>query len=184
MANTTEELFALFEKIAQAQAKNEVVQAETSAMLKDIAAKHKELSQMLGGVANSQGDAAEEFFINSVTRHPVINGIRFDSLHPNLIVMKDEKKFAEFDMVLVNGKAAALFDVKYKPQVADLDKVLASLKKYREAFPEQAKYKLYGGVAGFSVSKAVINAAHKHGLFVLKCSADVFESQNKTLHSF
>jgi hypothetical protein len=174
---TDQELRDLVAQLAISQAKTDEQIAATDRKL-------KELSTMLGGVANSQGEAAEEFFINTVSQHPVINGIRFDSLHPNLIVMKDDKKFAEFDMVLVNGKAAALFEVKHKPSVKDLEQVLLALKKYREAFPQHAKYKLYGGIAGFTVSKAVVNAAQKHGLFVLKRSGNVFESQNKMLHSF
>jgi hypothetical protein len=55
------------------------------------------------------------------------------------------------------------------------------MQRYRELFPEYKDYKLYGGVAGFSVPDEVIEQAHERGLFVLQRKGDVVEADAEAM---
>ena len=55
---------------------------------------------------------------------------------------------------------------------------------YCRARPEHKKYKLYGGIAGFSVSKQVAAKAKEHGLFVLKRAGMVLTRETQGMHAY
>lgn len=174
---------AAYAKIEAAHDKIAAEQAETSAEMKLTDIKIKKLAELYGGVSDSQGSAAEEFFFNSLNANPVIGGIKYDRVTPNLTVGKARKQ-SEFDMVLVNGNSIAIIEVKHKVHLSTLDQLNQQINAYRELFPEHANFKLYGGIAGLSVSKAIVNEAHKRGLFVLKQEGKVFAVDAKAMRAF
>jgi hypothetical protein len=169
--------------VAAAQARTEAVQAKTDVQMAKTDAKLNKLAELYGGVSDNQGSAAEEFFYNSLKVNPVIGGIKFDRVTPNLIVGAKDKQ-AEFDMVLVNGNAVALLEIKHKAHLSVLDQLDKQLRRYREVFPEHASYKLYGGIAGLSVPNETIEEAHKRGMFVLKQKGDVFAVDAEEMRPF
>ena len=163
---TDQELKDLVASLAVAQAKTDQQLAKTDAKL-------DRLADLYGGVASNQGSAAEEFFYNSLNANPVLGGIQFDRVTPNVTV-GTSKKHAEFDIVLVNGNSVAVVEVKYKVHANDLEKTEKNLQRYRQFYPEHKAYALYGGIAGFSVPPEIARSAKEKGLFVLKRKGDVF----------
>ena len=141
------------------------------------------LSELYGGVSSNQGSAAEEFFFNSLTADPEVGGIKFDRIMPN-VQINTKTKQGEFDIVLINGNSVAVVEVKYKVHPSDIAKVTKNLKRYREFYPEHKNYKLYGGIAGFSVPADAVKAAKEQGLFVLKRVGQVVKTDAKEMRAF
>jgi hypothetical protein len=158
-------------------------QAASALEMKKLMATVASVGKQLGGMAKNQGDITEEFFYNSLNANPVVGEIKFDRVTPNLIV-GTKKRQSEFDIVMTNGNSVAVLEVKNKAHISDLDQVEAQVKRYRELCPEFKNYKLYGGIAGFSVPNDVVKAAHERGLFVLKRKGDVMSSSAKAMRAF
>jgi hypothetical protein len=173
---TTNELKELFAQIASSQAKTDTQIARMEAGIERV-------NKRLGSIGENQGDITEEYFYNSLMHKPVLGGIKFDRVTPNLIVGKKGTE-SEFDIVLINGTSVAIVEVKQKAHINDLKQVEAQLKKYRELCPEYKDFKLYGGIAGFSVPPDVVKAAHEKGLFILKRSGDIFMADAKGMQAF
>jgi hypothetical protein len=146
-------------------------------------AKLARLSELYGGVSSNQGSVAEEFFLNTLTAHPEVGGIAFDRVTPNVMPATKTKQ-AEFDIVMVNGNSVAVVEVKYKVHPSDIDKATKNLKRYRQFYPEHKNYKLYGGIAGFSVPADAAKAAKEQGLFVLKRVGQVLKTDAKDMRPF
>ncbi len=149
---TDDELKALFARIAVAQdrtdaqlaktaaqlAKTVAQLAETAAQLAKTAAKLDRLAEMYGGVGNSQGAVAEEFYYNSLKADPVLGGVRFDFVDKN-ITRSHAGLEDEFDLLLVNGRAMFVVEVKYKAHGNDLRRLLDDkAASFRRLFPEYA----------------------------------------------
>jgi Holliday junction resolvase-like predicted endonuclease len=159
------------------------MQAETRADLIESARVLKEVSRRMGAMASNQGDVAEEFFFNSLDAKPQIGNITFDSVTPNQIFSRKGSS-SEFDIVMVNGQSVALIEVKYKAHVSDLDQVEEQVQRYRKWRPEHKDYKIYSGLAGFSVPPDVVKEAQQRGLFVLKRTGDVIEAETGAMKAF
>ena len=193
-AKTDAQMAASQTRIEQAQAKTDAQMAKTDEKLNRLselynAASNKtdeklnRLSEMYGGVSSNLGSAAEEFFLNSLTANPVVGGMKFDNIMPNLRISKKNKQ-GEFDIVLVNGSSVDVIEVKYKVHPSDIEKATKNLKRYRDFFPEHKNYDLYGGIAGFSVPPDAVKAAKEQGLFVLKRVGEVLKTDAKEMRAF
>ena len=158
-------------------------QVETRAEVRETSRVIKEIGRRMGAMASNQGDVAEEFFYNSLEARPQIGGITFNSVSPNLI-FGNKGKHSEFDIVMVNGQSVALIEVKYKAHVSDLDQAEAQVARYRQWRPEHKDYKIYSGLAGFSVAPDVVKAAQARGVFVLKRTGDVVEVGTQGMKAF
>jgi hypothetical protein len=192
------------EKLASLQAKNDVAlkelqraQAATSLLIAEMietvkntgiqvtdnSLTVKSIGQQLGNIGRNQGEVAEEYFYNSLRANPMLGEVKFDTIQAN--VEAGNKKYqAEFDMLMNNGNSAAVLEVKYKVHSTDLDHLEKNIKRYREVFPQHKHFKLYGGIAGFSISPAVTKAAKERGLFVLKRKGEVFTADTVDMRVF
>ncbi len=86
-------------------------QAKTDEQLAKTDAKLAKVAKLLGGIGNSQGDVAEEFFYNSLKKKKELAGIHYDYIDKNL-KSRDGKLKDEFDIVMINGKDVAVIEVK------------------------------------------------------------------------
>lgn len=173
---TDQELKDLVANLAVSQAQTQAEVAETSRVVKEI-------GRRMGAMATNQGDLAEEFFYNSLDARPVIGNVEFDTVTPNLIMGAKQSR-SEFDIVLVNGQSVALVEVKYKAHLNDLDQVQSKVASYRRLRPEHKNYKIFAGLAGFSVPYDVVKAAHERGMFVLQRKGDVIEVDAQSMKAF
>jgi hypothetical protein len=141
------------------------------------------IGKQLGNIGENQGSVAEEFFYNSLSDKPTVGGISFDRVIKNVGAGKPGNQI-EFDIVMHNGAAMAIVEVKYKVHPNSLDQIEKHMRRYRELFPEYKDYKLYGGVAGFSVPEDVVEQARERGLFVLQRKGDVVEADAASMRAF
>ena len=160
---------ALIEKNAAQQAKTDAQQAKTEAKL-------NRLAEMYGGVGNSLGAAAEEFYHNSLKANPVLAGVRFDFVDRNITRSRAGLE-DEFDLLLVNGREVFVVEVKYKAHENDLARLLdQKAPNFRRLFPEHADRRQRLALAAFHFHDELKQAALAQGVTVLQRKGDVIET--------
>jgi hypothetical protein len=183
IAMTDQELKDLVASLAVKSDRLDALLAKTTTEAAETQRVMKELGRRMGAMASNQGDVAEEFFYNSLREKMELGGMAFDTIFGNFVV-GNRKRNSELDILMVNGQSAALIEVKYKAHVNDLDQVEQKIADYRSLRPEHKDFKLYAGLAGFSVPQDVVEEAHKRGLFVLKRSGDMIEAETASMKAF
>lgn len=156
---------------------------ELSVKMKRTDERFSELAKKYGGLSDNLGAAAEEFFYNSLRDAPVVGGIRYNEVIPKVYGGKIGKQ-TEYDMVLINGAAVAIIEVKHKVHPSSLEQLEAQLASYKTHFPEFQNYALYGGIAGFSIPDEVVAQAKEKGMFVLKCKGELLEADTQSMRAF
>jgi hypothetical protein len=169
-------LAASADSLAKAQAST---QRDIAALTQSI----KDTRGEVAGIGNSQGLVAEEFFYNSLLDTPIIGGVKYDQVHLNLNAGKRSDLF-ECDIALINGKSAALLEVKYKVKIEAVVQLENHIRRFKQFFPVFSKHTLYGGIAGFHIPSEVSKLAHEKGFFVLKRRGDTFTVDAKRMQGF
>lgn len=141
------------------------------------------LWELYGKEPENPETVTKKLFFDCLCANPVVGGIRFDRVMSNVIIGSPSKQ-QEFDIVLVNGNSVAVLEVKQKIHLSALDQLEKQLIRYRQAVPEHANYTLYGGVAGLSAPKNVVEEAHHRGLFVLKQTGDILTVDAESMRAF
>lgn len=172
-----------FASLREAQAKTELEQKETARVVRELTQSIKDTRSEVDGVGKSQGMVAEEFYANSLTHSPKIGKLKFDQVMTDIKVGKGHDQ-AQFDVILINGNSAAIVEVKYRAQIKTITQLEKQMIEFRTRMPIYDKFKLYGGIAGFSVPDNVVNAAHEKGYFVLKRTGDAFAVDTQGMRAF
>ena len=147
--------------------------------------KIREVSSQLGGIGNSNGDVAEEYFQNAFRKNPQLNGEVYDTVSFNVTPMlKKGQKWAEYDIVLANGESIAIIEIKYHLEKNDMKKALSEIlnkiETFKTFYPEYENYKFYLGMASFSFAKNIEKIIQEAGIAVIKQVGDkmVINSDN------
>ena len=172
-----------FAALREAQAKTETEQKETARIVRELTQSIKDARSEVDGVGKSQGMAAEEFYANSLTMNPTIGTLKFDQVMTNMKVGKGHDQ-AQFDVIMINGNSAAIVEVKYRAQIKTIAQLEKQMIEFRTRLPIYDQFKLYGGIAGFSVPNNVVQAAHDKGYFVLKRSGEAFAVDTQGMKAF
>ena len=160
---------------AQLQA-NAVQQAQTEAKLNRTTEKIDRLAEMYGGVSNSQGAVAEEFYYNSLKDKPVLIGMNFDSIYKN-IAGNRHGVGDEFDLVLVNRDNVFVLEIKYKAQPRDLARLLEKKRSnFNRLLPQYKDHTQHWGLAAFHLPDEVKHAALAQGIHLLQRKGDVIQT--------
>jgi len=144
----------------------------------------KELSQQIGGIGNSNGSNAEEFFYRSLEKTMAISDFSFDFINVNVNrYRKNLNLRGQYDIVLNNCDTTLVIEVKYKltPDYVE-DFYHKSLPKFKQLFPEFAHHKIYGAVASFSDFNNARQLAANYGLFVLGQAGQSLKVLNKNVN--
>ncbi len=150
--------------------------ARTDAQLAKTAAKVDKLAEMYGGVGNSLGAVAEEFYHNSLKANPVLAGVRFDFIDRN-VTRSHAGLEDEFDLLLVNGREVFVVEVKHKAHGSDLARLLdGKAPNFRRLFPEHAGRRQRFALAAFHIRDDLRKAALARGVTVLQRRGDVIET--------
>ncbi len=177
---TDEELKQLVASLAIAQQKTDEQIAlnfkEVSKKFKETDKKIKEVSDLVGNIGKNQGFVAEEFFYNSLAEDPHLGSIRFDDIAKNEQKRRGKTE-EEYDIVMTNGDAIGIVEVKYKAHESDLEKLERKMRNFKKLFPVYEKYKLYGAIASFHIYDEAKNEALKRGFFVLQRSGKVVHTE-------
>ncbi|ETR71855.1 MAG: hypothetical protein OMM_02175 [Candidatus Magnetoglobus multicellularis str. Araruama] len=146
----------------------------------------QEVNQMIGGVGNSNGLNAEEFFSKSLEKSLKIGNYVFDDIGMNFSkYSKKNKMKQQYDIVMHNTDIIAVIEVKYKLTQDYVEKFYKkSLPRFKDLFPMYANYKLLGGVASFSDEKNARKLAADYGLFVLGQAGNNIEIINSDVREF
>ncbi|KPA12895.1 hypothetical protein MHK_006873 [Candidatus Magnetomorum sp. HK-1] len=124
------------------------------------------LKKTVGGIGNSNGYVAEDLFYNSLKKNMSIGNITFDFIDRNM--ERTHKGLTdEFDIILTNSNLLVIVEVKYNYHPNDVEAVLKKIKNFRKLFPLYNDYKVFGAIAGLTMSPKTINLAKKYGFFVL-----------------
>jgi len=162
---------------------------ETDRQMQETDRKFKELGIYVAGISNSNGMFAEEYFFNSLEDKLEFAGVSFDNISRDFNLTKktpDGKKIRDqFDVVLLNGEAVALIEIKYKARKEDLDKMInQKISNFKYLFPEYAKHKIYLGLGSFSFEKEVATEAKKLGIGLLKQVGETIEYQTDWVKAY
>lgn len=157
---TDEELIALVASLAVAQKKTDEQMNRTDKKLKSIGIQ-------LAGITKNQGDVAEEFFFNSLLNDTYLGSIHFDDITKSMEKHRGQIQ-EEYDLVMTNGEAVGIVEVKYKVHENDLEKLERKMHNFKKLFPVYKDYKLYGAIASFHINDTAKSKALERGFFVLQ----------------
>ena len=154
--------------------------------------KFKKMVEEIGGIGNSNGDVAEEYFINAFENNPTLNGETYKKVKHNVrplseIEIDNDKYDDEYDIFLSNskkGKSVAIIEIKYNVKRDDINKALVKAENFRKFLPQYKSYKLYLGIAGLSFRKITEELILKHGIAVIKQVGNKMVIHDKNLKAF
>ncbi len=149
----------------------------TEAQLEKTSRKIDRLAELYGNVSQNQGDVAEEFFLNSLLKDNHLGAIHFDDVARNMEKHRGQIQ-EEYDLVMTNGDAVGIVEVKYKAHINDLDKLDRKMRHFKKLFPIYQKYKQYGAIASFHINDDAKKEALKRGYFVLQRSGDLVHTES------
>ncbi|GBU24858.1 hypothetical protein R83H12_01493 [Fibrobacteria bacterium R8-3-H12] len=164
--------------------------------LKEIAALQKEtdrqikaVNKQIGGISNSNGDFAEEFFYNSLEKTMAFAGVHFDVISNHFggkKTMPDNTEIkAQFDIVLHNGDSLALIEAKYKADVEDVKELVEKkVPNFRFLYPKYAECKLYLGIGSLVLKGRVVQEAKKLGIGLMKQRGDAVEYKTDWVRAY
>jgi len=144
----------------------------------------KDLCQQVGGIANSNGAAAEEYFYNSLLNgNKELLGEKYDYVWGSTPGREAGFK-DEYDIVLLNGHSVCVVEVKYKADSADFAKLLRKPVTFRENYPKYKNHKVYVALAGMSFSPLTEKACQDNGIAIMKQVGDTIAIYDKHLKAF
>ena len=143
----------------------------------------------IGGIGNSNGDVAEEYFINAFEKNPSLNGEIYDKVIYNARLVSEESLKSnefndEYDIFLSNGKSAAIIEIKYNLKRGVIKRLLEKGENFRKYHPIFNNHKLYLGIAALSFRKAAEENITKKGIAVIKQVGGKMVINSKNLKEF
>jgi hypothetical protein len=145
--------------------------AETDKLLKEtIAAAEKwdkQLQKEIGGIANSNGEFAEEYFENIFCKDMTFAGMHFH----DMIIRKrldDRKRRDKFDIIMLNENNAVIVETKYKAHESDIEELIEKAESFRYWYPEHKDHNIYLCLASLRFEDNIIGKARKKGIAIIQ----------------
>ena len=171
MSSVTEYPTATPEIVWAALRELTVKQAETDRQMQETDRMIKKLSQNIGGIENSNGAFAEEYFAQAFKTDDTktFAGMHFDRMATNLN-MKDLRinRQDEYDIVLYNNESIVIIETKYKGRERNIDDVIKKAESFRFWFPQYRNHKVYLGLASLSFEGNTIKNAKEKGIAIIR----------------
>ena len=149
----------------------------TDEQLKRTDEKLERIGITVGNIGQNQGDVAEEFFLHSLMKDNRLGSIRFDDVVKNMEKHRG-RIHEEYDLVMTNGNAIGIVEVKYKAHIKDLDKLDRKMKHFKPLFPIYESFRQYGAIAAFHINEDAKHEALERGYFVLQRSGDLVHTES------
>jgi chromosome segregation ATPase len=149
----------------------------TDEQLKRTDEKLERIGITVGNIGQNQGDVAEEFFLHSLMKDNRLGSIRFDDVVKNMEKHRG-RIHEEYDLVMTNGNAIGIVEVKYKAHIKDLDKLDRKMKHFKPLFPIYESFRQYGAIAAFHINEDAKQEALDRGYFVLQRSGDLVHTES------
>jgi Holliday junction resolvase-like predicted endonuclease len=175
-----------FAEVAASQAATDLQMAQTDQKIAAVATQLKTLGTQMGGWEKSHGQFAEEYFINSLNNSDKkFFGEQFHSLYANIKFSHSlTKKEGEFDVVLLNGTAAAIIEVKFKARKNDFQQLLKQVASFRDEFPQYKSHRIYLGMAALTYEDDVEKELKAEGIAVFKQDGETMVMTDENLKTF
>ena len=171
----------IMEENALAMAELRKSQKETDAQLAKTDAQLAKTDKILSGLGINLGHTAEEYFYYAMEDKKQMGGIQYQDIEQNL-KSKTKKLEDEFDIVLYNGDSIGIIEVKHKVHPSDIQKLISKkAENFRILFNDYKDYKIYLGIAGFSIPKEVDDEARRNGVAVLRQKGNVLEMEDNNM---
>ena len=142
-----------------------------------------ELSKQIGGISNSNGEFAEEYFENVYCRDMTFAGMHFHEIIKRKR-FEDRKRKDEFDIIMLNEKNAVIVESKYKAKESDIDKVIKKASSFRYWYPEHKNHKIYLCLASLRFEDNIIGKARKKGVAIIQQLGDKTEVNDENLIAY
>ena len=145
----------------------------------------KQLGQQIGGVSNSNGDMAEEFFFNALYNgQRKMFGEEFGDVVKDIRVgFKGNED--QYDIVMINGRSICVVEVKYKADSEDLPrKTLRKAQTFRANFPQHRNKKVFLAIAVMSINPLTEQACINAGIAIIKQLGDTITVHDENLRTF
>ena len=139
-------------------------------MAQDTKDARREFEKQMKAMRSEYGDYTkrdsiilEDEFLASLQEKKQVGNIHLDYVRVRL------NNGHEYDLVGINGGATVVGEIKRHFRVKDVKEFVDKLSQnFAQDFPEYARPKIYGMVAGESITEAAAVSAKKHGLFILR----------------
>jgi len=156
---------------------------------KELGITVKDINSNVVGIGNSNGEFAEEYFHNSLENKMEFAGVHFDFISSTFKLTRkapDGRRIKDqFDIVMLNGEAAAIIEIKYKARKDDPKQIVSQkVSNFRFLFPEYAKLKIYLGLAAFSFEKSAEKEAKELGIGLLRQIGETIEYETKWVRAY
>ncbi|GHU05581.1 hypothetical protein FACS1894147_11880 [Spirochaetia bacterium] len=171
----TQENAAEMKEIAQRFKETDLKFKETTLKFEKNEKRFEKMHEEIFGIGKSNGMFAEEYFFNSLEEKPVFGGTEYDHAEANVKAYYGKVQ-DEFDIVLYNGNAVAIIEVKYKVQKSDVNKMVSKkVSNFRTLFPQYEKHDIYLGLGGMCFDSGVERSARELGIGLLQQVGDAVE---------
>jgi len=141
----------------------------------------KKLDEQIGGMSNSDGLFAEEYFFNSFEQgKQSFFGEKFDDIKRNVPSMVAGFK-DEYDIVMLNGKTVGIVEVKYRARLDDIPKIVNKVNTFRANFPQYQNHRIYLALATLVFSQRLEQECIKNGIAIVKQVGDTVVINDKHL---
>ena len=152
---------------------------ETAEMKKTL----KSVGRQLGGIGMNNGAYFEEIVYTSLCDKLMIGGERYDIIERN---MPDGWGSTEFDILMHNGVASVIIEVKYRAHLNDIPRLLSKKPAaFRRTYPQYNRHhKLYLGIASGSIYDKLREEAKEAQIFLLGPKGDSYEVVNEKVQAF
>jgi Holliday junction resolvase-like predicted endonuclease len=125
----------------------------------------KALNKQVGGISNSNGEIAEEYFFNAFKAHKFFANEKYDFVQRPTRITNGNLE-AEFDIILFNGKSVAIIEVKYnaKPDNISVRRLISQVENFRTLYPNLKNHNIYLGVAALRFKEGLEQRLHRNGI--------------------
>ena len=140
------------------------------------------VSKQLGGIGMNNGAYFEEIIFSSLYEKRTLGGLYYEKIARNVFDINGD---TEYDILMINGEAVAIIEVKYRAHLNDIEQFLAQKPVvFRRGFPGLKDHRLYLGIASGSTYKVLIEEAKNAGIFLLGPKGDSHEVLNGEVKTF
>lgn len=143
------------------------------------------LEKLVGGIGNSNGEMAENFFYNAFRKDKIFMDEKYDHIQKGYFSSHDPYKW-EFDIIFYNGTNVAIIETKYnaKPDNIDIEILISRIGLFKRYSPAYKNHKFYLGVAAMSFKKGFASKLHKAGIVTIHPVGKKMIIYDKTVKAF
>ena len=139
-------------------------QQKTDSQMRRTDAKLDRIGKQLADLGLVQGEVAEELFYRNLRSLFRKRKVTFEKVRRNV----KKKGKGEYDIVAVDEGRVLVIEVKNKLEKRMVNEFIEErLPRFKELFPEYARYRVEGGIGALVVKEDVGRYAEKAGLYVM-----------------